>query len=435
MKRYFLIILLLISIFSFQLYTYFISEYGAGVEKIVLKFDHPIIIETYYPESWGPWEDSLELNIQLIKPSPAVNLLFYVRVYNLTENGARKIAEIDTFDNTVSINIRMWRKLLWVDKKEEKIVKKVNVNGMTINQTVGNRTIYIPVFWKQGIFVYAIAYNNATKKIYTASWSASLDPYYNKTTYIALSIKELGSTYVHGDKVPKPGQTKTEYKTGPNVCAINIPQYSSYLYNIPKGMPVYCDVKKKNWYMVEGDAPTDPDSLWEEEGWEKSGTTTVYIDSPKSSDWTPGSVSVTWYVYQLKTVYSTSAEVSPVYHVILLAYAVDTGDDRISSKTGFPSGSSTLIDTIARGDTGSSEYDFATVYYLKVGPFTLSFGAIIGDNTQVSISGSISFDVKVDRGYFKVRVPNWSQVPSEYNNLKVYKVEGKKSQIKAVFTG
>jgi len=434
MKRYFLIILLLISIFSFQLYTYFISEYGAGVEKIVLKFDHPIIIETYYPESWGPWEDSLELNIQLIKPSPAVNLLFYVRVYNLTENGARKIAEIDTFDNTVSINIRMWRKLLWVDKKEEKIVKKVNVNGMTINQTVGNRTIYIPVFWKQGIFVYAIAYNNATKKIYTASWSASLDPYYNKTTYIALSIKELGSTYVHGDKVPKPGQTKTEYKTGPNVCAINIPQYASYYLHIPDGMPVYCDVKKKDWYLVEGDDPTDPDSLWEEEGWEKSGTTIVYVEDI-SGAWTDGPASVTFYVHRLKTIHSTSAETTPVYHVILLSYAVDTGEDYVSSKRGFPSGSLTFINVITRGDSNPRKYVFATVHYFKTGPYRVSFRAIIDKGVRVSISGSISFDIKVDRGYFKVRVPNWSQVPSEYNNLKVYKVGGKKSQIKAVFTG
>ncbi|RLE94468.1 MAG: hypothetical protein DRN04_03510 [Thermoprotei archaeon] len=436
-KKYLPIILLItLLILGYVYISASTSSYPKGVEKIVLRFDHPIIIETYYSESWGPWLDELTLVIKLLKPRIEKELLFYIRVYNLTENGAVKIAEICTLKDTATIQIKMWKKLLRIDKKEEKITKQVKIHGVTVNQTIGERIIYLPVFQKYGIFVYAIAYDENLKKIYTASWSASLDPYYNKTTYVSLHIKVLGSRYVYGENVPEPGQTKTEYKTGPNICAINIPEYVKYLYNIPVGMSVYCSVKKKSWYMVEGEDPTDPNSLWEEEDWENSGTTIVTIDHSASSGWTSGPVSLTWYVHNVKVVHSTVAETTPLYHVMLLSYAVDRpNDDRVSSRIGFPSGSKSLINTIARGDSGEYPYDFATVYYVRVGPFTITLGAIIGGGAKVSISGSVSFDIKVDRGYFKIKVPDWSQVPSQYNCLKVYEVGGKKSQIKAEFSG
>jgi len=46
------------------------------------------------------------------------------------------------------------------------------------------KLVKIPEYFKYGIFIYAVAYDEGTKTFYHGSWTAGIDPYYNKTVNV-----------------------------------------------------------------------------------------------------------------------------------------------------------------------------------------------------------------------------------------------------------
>ena len=352
----------------------------------------------------------------------------------MTSDGLKIIKEEEVIEDYITIELPMWQVLKRLDVKEEKIVKPEKIGNKVVNKTVGRRVIYQPVFWKQGIFIYVLAYDTNSKKLYGAFWSASIDPYYNSTVNICLEVKQLTSyttKTVGGDKVPAPGQTRVKYVRGPDAFGIAIPTHTQYKLNIPPGMPINVDTKRKIWWLVSETDPTDPNSEWEEDSWEIVGYRTVDVDEGLQTGWS-SSVHAKWYVYRVKIIMSTFAESSPVYHVILLVYADDTDDEHFSSDYWYPSGGSQVAQKV-RNDTSPYTENLFTQVRIRYATVSSQFGSIIDDDIKITLGTSSALTLEEDRGYFQIRVPDWSQVPSQYNYLKIYRIS--KGFIRAQFSG
>jgi len=370
-------------------------------------------------------QDSYEVvvfNIRLELPIEAYRLGFKVVVANLTAEGIKVIEKVfvkPTEEDLVCVNVRMLKKLIGY--------RYVWENGKPVEK--------ILIYRAYGTFIYAVAYDPKTRTFYYGSWTRSINPYYNRTVNAVVKVKAYHSTEVTAKDVPDIGQSSSFHKERYTICAAKIPGYTAWreVY-IPAGMQIPIDSWEKE-YWTESSYPREPDTVWYEEPWEKSGTTTVTTDTEFGPSRADGPLSIRHYLYKVKYIMATTGEINPgaFSYVIVKVYAVDTDDNTIGSETPWypPNITPTEVGSIARPDPGPLKFSIGIAVHPTQVSYSTTFRAVAPDyETTVEISETFTYEIK--EGYISIGVGSWDEVPSEYNYLRIYQY--KKGLLEAKFT-
>ena len=370
-----------------------------------------------------PMKGMVTFNIRLLIPEESYRPRFQVVVANLTSEGIEILrtvyVEADEKDGLVTVSIEMWMEFMGLSKRVE-----------------GDRLVEFPVYRRYGTFIYAIALDEETGTLFYGSWTAGVSPYYNRTVDVALRVRSYHSTTVTAKEVPDVGQSRTFERTGPLICAAKIPGYGVWreVY-IPDQMRIDIDSYERLYWSDESD-PTNPDAMWYDEGWEKSGTTPIYMDCETKIGPTPGPLSNKQFLMRVKYIEATTGSIGgAVSHVIVKVYAVDDNANGIGTDPWSPSGSRALYESFDRPDPGQlTEY---LGYALRPGYVSYTTSpkfAAAADGYEIAVSFSRTVTYKVTSGYIRIGLDSWDDVPSDYNELRIYRVGSKKGVNEAEFT-
>ena len=370
----------------------------------------------------------MTLNVYLDVPKEVEHLIFLIRVRNLTAQGIKPISEARIQPlmkpDGIKFNLRVWK--IWNGYTE------VKVKGKWVKK---------PIFKFQSIWIYAIAYDPETKTLYYGSWTRSLDPYHNQTTDVIIKVKACHSTEVTAKEVPNIGQTKGPYRTdGPQFFAICLPQGAYRKLTIQAGTPIDIDSYERLYWTDDPD-PRNPDAVWYDEGWEKSGTTTIHLDSGYHGTMF-GPFSKYYYVTNVDFIEATDGSIAPPGSVgqnswvIVKKYAPET--DEFNTQNGYnttdwsaPTYRGSTLGALDRGDNGTIHVPVVKAYVLKEISTGYEYVAVTGtDTVMIRFSERIGFTyyeeemIAVDVGV------NWSKAPIDAIKFELDSYNSANSELK-----
>lgn len=368
----------------------------------------------------------IELHVSLDVPAEAEHLKFLVSVQELAEEGIRPLCETEMWAGEglppkAVFNFRVWKELLY----EVKVT----------------RDIWEPVFKPCNIWVYAIASDRALKRFYYGSWSAGIDPYRNQTVEATIKVRAYNSSEVPASKVPAPGQVRSwreDECKGAVILAVSLPEGAYFDYEIKAGASVSIDSYEKiYWTFIE--YASDPNAIWYEENWSKSGTTSIILDVGSGiigdGIYVNGPFSHYWYPLNVSFVMATAYRIyEGFYYVFVKQYAVDTFNGITEEEWSPPSGD-IYAGNILRPNLGPLVFPIQDVWSLQSISVSFDFAAMMGTGTvSIGFSGGVTFTYEKITDVKAHIYANWNKAPSYANELRVYRLDESASRLKATFT-